>query len=216
MVLPPFLLFHSEDVKLFSRSSSLPGLKDGFNFVQCSDLMANSNNASTNIWTHYRKSFPSFWESDANLSERWVRASMPQPPTENCIRKVFWEGRRDWQEMRTNLQRTFSCHQSEIPHGVFGFCFLMQILIQSIQDWGWDCISFFVLDFFFQYLFIYLAALGLSCGMQDLSCGMWDLVPRPGIEPGPPALGARSLNHWTTREVPTWSFYIQKMLGQDI
>ena len=34
------------------------------------------------------------------------------------------------------------------------------------------------------YLFIYLAASGLSCGMQDicchmwdLHCGMWDLVP---------------------------------------
>ena len=44
-------------------------------------------------------------------------------------------------------------------------------------------------------LFIYLAP-------QDLSCGMQDLVPQPGIEPGPPALGAQSLSHWTTREVP--------------
>ena len=41
-----------------------------------------------------------------------------------------------------------------------------------------------------------------SWGMQTLSCGMWDLVPWPGIEPGPPALGAQSLSHWTTREVP--------------
>ena len=31
---------------------------------------------------------------------------------------------------------------------------------------------------------------------------MWDLVPRPGIEPVPPALGAQSPNHWTAREVP--------------
>ena len=31
---------------------------------------------------------------------------------------------------------------------------------------------------------------------------MWDLVPWPGIEPGPPALGARSPIHCTTREVP--------------
>ena len=30
---------------------------------------------------------------------------------------------------------------------------------------------------------------------------MWDLVPQPGIEPGPPALGVWSLTHWTTREV---------------
>ena len=28
------------------------------------------------------------------------------------------------------------------------------------------------------------------------------LVPRPGVEPEPAALGARSLSHWTTREVP--------------
>ena len=31
---------------------------------------------------------------------------------------------------------------------------------------------------------------------------MWDLVPWLDIKPGPPALGAWSLNHWTTREVP--------------
>ena len=38
------------------------------------------------------------------------------------------------------------------------------------------------------YLFIYLAAPGLSC------C-MWDLVPWPGNEPRPPAFGAWSLSH---------------------
>ena len=32
-------------------------------------------------------------------------------------------------------------------------------------------------------------------------------VPKPGIKPVPPALGARSLNHWITREVPPISFY---------
>ena len=32
------------------------------------------------------------------------------------------------------------------------------------------------------------------------ACGI--LVPRPGIEPAPPALEAWSLNHWTAREVP--------------
>ena len=32
--------------------------------------------------------------------------------------------------------------------------------------------------------------------------GTWDLiVPQAGIKPGPPALGAQSLNHWTTRAV---------------
>ena len=76
-------------------------------------------------------------------------------------------------------------------------------------------------SYIFIFIFIYLAVLGLSlvaawrtfvvasgiffvftCGKRTLSCGMWDLVPWPGIEPRPPALGARSLSHWTTREVP--------------
>ena len=35
---------------------------------------------------------------------------------------------------------------------------------------------------------------------RQAACGI--LVPRPGIKPVPPALGARSLNHWTAREVP--------------
>ena len=41
-----------------------------------------------------------------------------------------------------------------------------------------------------------------SCDMQTLISSMWDLVPWPGIEPGPAALGAWSVSHWTTREVP--------------
>ena len=49
---------------------------------------------------------------------------------------------------------------------------------------------------------IFIAACGIfSCGMWTLSCSVWDLVPWPGIEPGLPALGARSLSHWTTWEV---------------
>ena len=41
-----------------------------------------------------------------------------------------------------------------------------------------------------------------SCVTKALSCSMWDLVPWPGIEPRPPALGMQSFNCWTTREVP--------------
>ena len=68
------------------------------------------------------------------------------------------------------------------------------------------------------YLFIYLAAPGLSCHVRDLHCSMWalscgmrDLVPGPGMEPGPPALEVRSLNHWTTREVPYLLFPLMKI-----
>ena len=44
----------------------------------------------------------------------------------------------------------------------------------------------------------------------NLHYGMWDLVPWPGIEPRPPAWGARSLSHRITREVPTQAFYYEK------
>ena len=42
----------------------------------------------------------------------------------------------------------------------------------------------------------------LVCGMWALSCCMWHLVPWPGIETRSLALGAPSLSHWATREVP--------------
>ena len=38
---------------------------------------------------------------------------------------------------------------------------------------------------------------------------MWVLVPWPGIEPGPPALGAWSHSHWTTKEIPQYMLLLQ-------
>ena len=43
--------------------------------------------------------------------------------------------------------------------------------------------------------------------MPGLNCGMWDIVPPPGIESTPLALGAQGLSHWTTREVPHFPFF---------
>ena len=60
---------------------------------------------------------------------------------------------------------------------------------------------------FYNKIFIYLAVLSLSCSMCTLSYGMWDLVPWPGIEPGPPAVGGQSLSHWTSREVIPNTFW---------
>ena len=45
-----------------------------------------------------------------------------------------------------------------------------------------------------------VGSLVASCELLVAAC-MWDLVPWPGIEPWPPALGAQSLIHCTTREV---------------
>ena len=50
-----------------------------------------------------------------------------------------------------------------------------------------------------------------SWGMWTLSCSMWDLVPWLGIKPGPPALGARGLSHWTTRKVPSIVFLLFRL-----
>ena len=61
--------------------------------------------------------------------------------------------------------------------------------------------------------FFFLAVPGFYCGIQhlfNLPCGIWDLVPRPGIKPGPPAMGAPSLSHWTTGEVP--DLYINEII----
>ena len=41
---------------------------------------------------------------------------------------------------------------------------------------------------------------------------MWDLVPRPGIEPGPSALGAQSFSYWTTSGVPGIFFLVYTFL----
>ena len=46
-----------------------------------------------------------------------------------------------------------------------------------------------------------------SPSWEDLSCGMWYLVPRPGIQCSPLALGAWNLSQWTTREVPLNVFF---------
>ena len=86
-------------------------------------------------------------------------------------------------------------------------------LILKVAGSQWRVFSMISFCFFlFKYLFIYLAALGLSCSMGDLRCGMWGLslwyagfslvaahrlscpvacgilVPWPGIEPMSPAL----------------------------
>ena len=53
--------------------------------------------------------------------------------------------------------------------------------------------------------FIYLTVPGLSCST-------WDPIPWPGIEPQSPVLGARSLSHGTTREVPLSLFFKSRAL----
>ena len=66
----------------------------------------------------------------------------------------------------------------------------------------WMMVFFFLfLKFIYLYLFLWLCWV-LVAACKIFSCGMWDPVPRPGTEPGPPALRLQSPSHWTTREVP--------------
>ena len=51
---------------------------------------------------------------------------------------------------------------------------------------------------FFLFKFRFFFLLLIFC-LHCMACGI--LVPRPGMEPVAPVLGAQSLNHWTTREV---------------
>lgn len=85
---------------------------------------------------------------------------------------------------------------------------LQKILLQEARrrarEPAWVLFSFC----FFKYLFAWLqrvlvTALRIfSCSLRTLSWGMWNLIPCPGIEAQPPALGAWSLSQWTTMEVP--------------
>ena len=58
--------------------------------------------------------------------------------------------------------------------------------------------NFFI--FIFKILFIYLFWLH--------RVAFRILIPQPGIEPVPPAVEGRRLNHWTPREVPRLTFYL--------
>ena len=70
-----------------------------------------------------------------------------------------------------------------------------------------EFVNFFFWDFIFNiiYLFIWLYQVLAAAG--KLSCSMWDLVFWPGIEPGTPAMGTWSLNHWATRKVMSLHIY---------
>ena len=83
---------------------------------------------------------------------------------------------------------------------------LLQEARRRAREPAWVLFSFC----FFKYLFTWLqrvlvtALRTFSCSLRTLSWGMWNLIPCPGIEAQPPALGAWSLSQWTAREVPGW------------
>ena len=85
---------------------------------------------------------------------------------------------------------------------------LQGYIVQQREHSQYSTITLFFIFLIFIYLFwlcwVLVAVHGLlvaACGLLVAAC-MQDLVTQPGIEPGPPALGAWSPTHWATREVP--------------
>ena len=131
----------------------------------------------------------------------------PAPPTEILIlNKVTW------------------VQESALWKDVPPLCFWRTLRSSALCLWICCSLCLWPLPFFqflnlYIYIFIWLhwvlaSANGIFKSMRTLCWGMWDLVPWSGIEPGPPALGAWSLRHRTTREVPWWllSFFPLQLL----
>ena len=115
--------------------------------------------------------------------------------------------------------------------GIREWCLMHKFLNKSYWTVHFREVKFIVCELYlnkastlFEYLFIWLCwvlvaaygTFGLHCMMQDLlvmACEIY-LVPQPGNNPRSPALGAWSLNHWTTREVPELVFFLKKNGGQ--
>ena len=85
-------------------------------------------------------------------------------------------------------------------------CCMWDLLRCSMQD-----LFFFLPPFLPLFLLLSLSLFHSSCAIRTLSCGIWDLAPWSEIKAGPPALGAGSLSHWSTREGPHNPFGSQRL-----
>ena len=114
-----------------------------------------------------------------------------------------------WEKSGPLLRR--KCGSHFVPrsrsHQLFcvGGCRSMKVFQEEVLSQLSFC--FYFLIFIWLHWVLVAACRIFSCGMRTLSFGMWDLVPWPGTEPGLPALGVRSLSHWTIREVPSAEFF---------
>ena len=84
-----------------------------------------------------------------------------------------------------------SYHQISIQRG----CLNLNLLKEYMSPYHYFTISYTVIS-----TVSTIFSLSWLCQVLGAACGI--LVPWPGIEPRLPALGARHLSHWTTREVP--------------
>ena len=75
-----------------------------------------------------------------------------------------------------------------------------QCCVGPLQNRGWMLVFIFILFYYYHF-----------GGPHHAACRI--LVPRPGIEPMPPAVEAGSLSHWTAREVPQMLIFKNRAMG---
>ena len=75
----------------------------------------------------------------------------------------------------------------------------MQLYIYSMH------VGFVIIQSMYKFYFYFLKPYYYYFWPPHVACGV--LVPPPGIVLAPPAVEARSLNHWTNREVLMYNFY---------
>ena len=117
---------------------------------------------------------------------------------ETNVNWTDWRGlhlqRKGWGEKKPDVSECFSSSWKEKAKGV------VRIFVLYLTDGKTKAEEKAPLSFFLFYLFIWLSMAFIAC--KIFSCSLWDLVLWPGIEPGPPTLGAQNLSHWTIRNVP--------------
>ena len=125
---------------------------------------------------------PPLLELASLVAQQIKKPSATQETQESPVRSLGWDypWRREWQPTPVFLPGEYHGQRSLVGYSPQGHKEL------GMTEW-----------------LTYTRACALLKGVSalDLS-GMWGLLPQPGIEPGPPALAARSLSHWTAREVP--------------
>lgn len=136
-----------------------------------------------------------YFSSQNRLGARWKPCCLHYPSSFLCF-SFKWDlvpepllcTGLDFQSMAISCPN--SRHLSRHLFTFTAFSFSLHILISPL---GWSKVYDQELYFHLFILWIVFVSLSGVCGI---------LVPWPGIEPGPSAVKAESLNHWTIREFP--------------
>ena len=134
----------------------------------------------------------------------WLQSHIPQPQKEQSGEIAKCSSAQLSRKLCSNCRREEETEAWRRTHGK-----AEGRLALSPYDFPINSAFFFLIDFYlFGCVESWLQHVGSAvlvmacCCMWILSCSLWVLVPWPGMEPRPPALGIQSLGHWITREVP--------------